>query len=39
MEWREVIVDTGSASSGHTKELAALARSLTKERYAPNAAQ
>jgi alkylation response protein AidB-like acyl-CoA dehydrogenase len=39
MEWREVIVDTGSASSGHTKELAALARSLAKERYAPNAAR
>ena len=39
MESREVIVDTGSASSDHTKELAALARSLAKGRYAPQAAQ
>jgi alkylation response protein AidB-like acyl-CoA dehydrogenase len=39
MEWREVIVDTGSATTDHTKELAALARSLATERYAPNAAQ
>jgi butyryl-CoA dehydrogenase len=34
-----VTVDTGSGSSDHTKELAALARSLAKERYAPLAAQ
>jgi butyryl-CoA dehydrogenase len=34
-----VIVDTGSGSADHTKELAALARSLATERYAPNAAQ
>ncbi len=39
MELREVIVDTGSASSDHTKELAELARSLAKGRYAPNAAR
>ncbi len=32
-------MDTGSPSSDHTKELAALARSLAKERYAPKAAQ
>jgi len=34
-----VIVDTASASSDHTKELAELARSLAKGRYAPNAAK
>jgi len=32
-------VDTASASSDHTKELAELARSLAKGRYAPNAAK
>lgn len=39
MKLREVRVDTGSPSSDHAKELAALARSLAKERYAPKAAQ
>src|SRR6476661_5748167 len=39
MEWREVIVDTGSALTDHTRQLAALARSLAKERYAPLAEQ
>src|SRR4051794_2671633 len=39
MELREVIVHTDSASSDHTRELAALARSLAKERYAPRAAR
>lgn len=39
MELREVIVDTASASSDHTKELAELARSLANGRYAPNAAR
>jgi butyryl-CoA dehydrogenase len=38
METREVIVDTASGQSDHTKELAALARSLARERYAPRAA-
>jgi alkylation response protein AidB-like acyl-CoA dehydrogenase len=35
----EVIVDTGSGTSDHTRELAALARSVARERYAPKAAQ
>jgi alkylation response protein AidB-like acyl-CoA dehydrogenase len=34
-----VTVDTGSGTSDHTKELAALARSVARERYAPKAAQ
>jgi alkylation response protein AidB-like acyl-CoA dehydrogenase len=34
-----VIVDTAAASSDHTRELVGLARSLAKERYAPNAAR
>ena len=38
MEVREVTVDTASGRSDHTEELAALARSLAKERYAPKAA-
>jgi alkylation response protein AidB-like acyl-CoA dehydrogenase len=32
-------VDTGAATSDHTKELAGLARSVARERYAPKAAQ
>ena len=32
-------MDTGAATSDHTKELAALARSVARERYAPKAAQ
>src|SRR3954471_4173056 len=39
MEFAEVRVNTAAPSSEHTKELAALARSLAKERYAPKAAQ
>jgi butyryl-CoA dehydrogenase len=39
MELREVSVSTGAGSTDHTQELAALARSLAKERYAPRAAQ
>jgi butyryl-CoA dehydrogenase len=39
MELSEVTVDTAVSSSDHTSELAALARSLAKERYASRAAQ